>query len=74
MATNEEKLKHLRIVRNAYLKDWDSEVLKYLSMGETVPNNIKTYLQSLRDMPSTYTSMDDAVFPDKPIDVPVPEQ
>ena len=64
--TAEEKLKELRDVRNAYLKDWDGEVLKYLSRGETVPTNIKTYLQALRDMPATYTSMDDAVFPDKP--------
>ncbi len=64
--TAEEKLKELRIVRNAYLKDWDSEVLKYLSKGETVPTNIQTYLQALRDMPANYTSMDNAVFPDKP--------
>ena len=64
--TAEEELKHLRDVRNAYLKDMDNEVIKYLSAGDTVPTNIKTYLQALRDMPATYTSMDDAVFPDKP--------
>ena len=67
MATAAEKMKHLRNVRNAYLKDMDNEVLRYLSMGETVPTEIKDYLQALRDIPATYTSVDDAVFPDRPI-------
>ena len=44
-----DAMTQLRIIRDAYLKDMDGEVLKYASMGQAVPQNIQDYLQELRD-------------------------
>ncbi len=59
--TKEQKL--LRVIRDGRLKDMDGVVLKYLSMGQPVPDDIKTYLQKLRDLPQIYSSDEEADFP-----------
>ncbi len=64
--TSVEEIQHMRIVRDAYLKDMDGEVLKYVSMGQVVPDDIKNYLQSLRDVPATYSTEATVVWPAKP--------
>jgi hypothetical protein len=61
--SSEEKKQHLRVIRNALLNDTNTEVLKYLSMGQEVPKEIQDYLQSLRDLPANYDSDEDAVYP-----------
>ena len=67
-----DALQQMRIIRNAYLKDYDSEVIKYTAMGTPIPTSLATYLQELRDLPlkSTPTldpmgnlDMDSVTFP-----------
>jgi hypothetical protein len=56
MQTSQEKaFAMLRQIRDAYLSDMDSEVMKYIALGQPVPNDIATYLQELRDIPQTVT-------------------
>ena len=43
----------LRAARNAYLRDYNDDVIKYAAMGQPLPESISTYLQELRDLPST---------------------
>jgi hypothetical protein len=70
MQTSEEKaFAILRQIRNAYLSDMDPEIMKYISLGQSVPNDIATYLQQLRDIPQTVTprlledgSLDETTF------------
>lgn len=50
-----DAMTQLRIIRDAYLKDMDGEVLKYISMGQSVPQGTQDYLQALRDLPSNAT-------------------
>ncbi len=59
--TEEQKI--LRKIRDGRLKDMDGVILKYLSMGQPVPDDIKTYLQKLRDIPQLYSSDEEAEFP-----------
>ena len=50
----------LRKERDNLLTETDWVVTKYTELGQAIPNDWKTYRQSLRDLPSTQTpEMDD---------------
>jgi len=52
MASNNKiSLDFLRQIRNAYLKDMDSEVIKFASKNQPLPYELSKYLQELRDIP-----------------------
>lgn len=61
-----ESLQMLRQERNAKLAETDWEITKHKELGTTIPVNLKTYRQALRDITDNYTSLDDVVWPDKP--------
>lgn len=48
-------LDQLRIVRNAYLSDFDEYVLKATATGMAIPTDLQEYMQALRDLPETAT-------------------
>lgn len=50
---NEEAMNILRIERNKKLSDLDWEVTKAMSTTGTVDAKLKTYMQELRDLPSS---------------------
>jgi len=60
--TAEEKLQNLRAHRNALLRETDWWGASDLTMTQ----DQITYRQALRDITNTYSSLDDAVFPEKP--------
>ena len=69
-------IEQLRIIRNAYLSDYDGELMKYLSTGASIPVEVSTYLQELRDLPNNATptldeqgnlDMASVAFPNKPV-------
>jgi hypothetical protein len=60
--TAEEKLQDLRDHRNALLRETDWWGASDLTMTQ----DQIAYRQALRDITSTYSSLDDAVFPEKP--------
>ena len=45
--------KQLRRVRNALLNDMDNIVLKSVATDTLLPQDIKDYMQTLRDLPET---------------------
>jgi hypothetical protein len=56
------KLSQLREYRNRLLASTD-----YLALSDnTLTPEMAAYRQALRDITNTYTSIDDAVFPEKP--------
>ncbi len=59
-------LAELRKERNIRLSESDWIVTKSLELGETIPNNWKTYRQALRDITLSYNSLDNVVWPGKP--------
>lgn len=42
----------LRQIRDAYLADMDPEVMKFVALGQPLPEDLATYLQELRDIPN----------------------
>jgi hypothetical protein len=75
MQTSEEKaFAILRQIRNAYLSDIDPEVMKYISLGQSVPDDIANYLQELRDIPQTVTPtlLDDGTLDETTFSWPIP--
>ena len=75
MQTSQEKaFAMLRQIRDAYLSDMDSEVMKYIALGQSVPNDIATYLQELRDVPQTVTPalLEDGTLDETTFSWPVP--
>lgn len=61
--TAEEKLEHLRIIRNLRLGETD-----YWALSDTsaMTQAQIDYRQALRDITNSYTSLDNVVWPSKP--------
>ena len=60
---------NLRSKRDGLLKASDWEIVSELEKGNAISNDMKTYRQALRDLPSgkdTVAKCDDATFPTKP--------
>src|SRR6056300_1080392 len=58
--------KSIRSERDALLSVTDYIILSSLERGEPVPQVWKDYRQALRDLPQTYETVDDVIWPDKP--------
>ena len=58
--------KELRQERNRRLTECDWVTLKAYSMGTPVPEEWKTYMQTLRDLPSTTEDPENPVWPVQP--------
>lgn len=56
----------VRHERDTYLNETDFIVLKSYESGTSVPTDWATYRQALRDLPNTYATPNDVVFPTKP--------
>ena len=68
-------LAQLRRARDAYLQDYNNEVIKYAAIGEPLPTTLANYLQELRELPETAVIVEDengnldegqVVWPTKP--------
>ena len=59
----EELLNNLRIERNKLLAETDFYALNDVTMTD----EIRDYRQALRDITDTYTSLEDVVWPTKPV-------
>ncbi|MEJ6474134.1 phage tail assembly chaperone [Pseudoalteromonas piscicida] len=55
-----------RALRDAYLRATDWMALKYQEMDGQVPQPLKDYRQALRDLPQSFESPDQVVWPTKP--------
>lgn len=72
---NETKpLKNLREERNRRLAEVDWVVIRAFSMNTPVTDEWKTYMQALRDLPSTTEDPANPVWPVRPDEVVVPEE
>lgn len=56
----------LRSKRNELLKECDWITLKSYSRNEPVPEEWKTYMQALRDLPANTTDPENPVWPEAP--------
>lgn len=56
----------IRDERNKKLTETDWKIIKLLEQGTEIPESLKTYRQTLRDIPNTYTNPDDVVWPEMP--------
>ena len=62
-------LADLRSKRDGLLKTYDWEILSELEKGNAISDDMKTYRQALRDLPSgkdTVAKCTNATWPDKP--------
>jgi len=62
-------LADLRSKRDGLLKTYDWEILSELEKGNAISDDMRTYRQALRDLPSgkdTVAKCTDATFPTKP--------
>jgi hypothetical protein len=57
---------HIRQKRDQLLVETDWLITKAKETGTNIPAALKEYRQALRDLPDTYESADDVVFPVKP--------
>ena len=57
------KWQEVRTQRNILLAETDSKILKYLEVGQAVPENIVAYRQALRDLPQSQTNPFSIVWP-----------
>lgn len=53
--TMSDAITQLRMIRNGLLRDTNDEILKYLAKGESIPTDLATYMQQLRDLPANST-------------------
>ena len=61
--SSEEKLNKLREVRNLKIEETDFYALSDVTMSD----EMQTYRQALRDITNTYSSLDEVVWPTKPV-------
>ena len=66
--------KNLRQERNRRLAEVDWVVIRAFSMNTPVTDEWKTYMQALRDLPSTTEDPANPVWPVRPDEVVVPEE
>ena len=66
--------KNLREERNTRLAEVDWVVIRAFSMNTPVTDEWKTYMQALRDLPSTTEDPANVVWPVRPDEVVVPEE
>jgi len=57
------KWQEVRDQRNILLQETDSKILRYLELGNAVPENIVNYRQALRDIPQTQENPFDINWP-----------
>lgn len=57
------KWDEVRNTRNKLLQDADTKILRYLELGNAVPENIVVYRQSLRDLPQLQSDPFNIVWP-----------
>ena len=69
-----QPLKNLREERNRRLAEVDWVVIRAFSMNIPVTDEWKTYMQALRDLPSTTEDPANVVWPVRPDEVVVPEE
>ena len=69
-----QPLKELRQERNTRLTEVDWVVIRAFSMNTPVTDEWKTYMQALRDLPSTTEDPANPVWPVRPDEVVVPEE
>ena len=69
-----QPLKNLREERNRRLAEVDWVVIRAFSMNTPVMDEWKTYMQALRDLPSTTEDPANPVWPVRPDEVVVPEE
>jgi hypothetical protein len=69
-----QPLKNLREERNTRLAEVDWVVIRAFSMNTPVTDEWKTYMQALRDLPSTTEDPANVVWPVRPDEVVVPEE
>jgi hypothetical protein len=69
-----QPLKELREERNTRLAEVDWVVIRAFSMNTPVTDEWKTYMQALRDLPSTTEDPANPVWPVRPDEVVVPEE
>lgn len=60
------KWHRVREERDSLLKSTDLTAIVELEKTGTVPEALRTFRQTLRDLPSNYDNPDDVVFPDLP--------
>ena len=65
-AINIIELRKLRGERDILLAESDWVVIKHTEAGTTIPAAWSTYRQALRDITSTYSNVDEVVWPEKP--------
>ena len=70
----ERNWKNLREERNRRLAEVDWVVIRAFSMNTPVTDEWKTYMQALRDLPSTTEDPANPVWPVRPDEVVVPEE
>ncbi len=64
---NATPLRKLREARNIKLLETDWIVTKSIETGQPIPQEWLTYRQELRDITENYTSLNDVIWPNKPI-------
>ena len=69
-----QPLENLRQERNTRLAEVDWVVIRAFSMNTPVTDEWKTYMQALRDLPSTTEDPANPVWPVRPDEVVVPEE
>jgi hypothetical protein len=69
-----QPLENLRQERNRRLAEVDWVVIRAFSMNTPVTDEWKTYMQALRDLPSTTEDPANVVWPVRPDEVVVPEE
>jgi hypothetical protein len=63
---NEVIWEPIRMIRDDKLKETDWIITKHFELGTPIPENWKNYRQALRDLPQTFGSPDEVVWPTKP--------
>jgi hypothetical protein len=61
-----KELDLLRVERNRLLAETDYVVAMHTELGTSIPSNMATYRQALRDITGSATSLQDVTFPTKP--------
>lgn len=56
----------IKAERDQRLKDSDWVIIKYSELRSEIPQDWKEYRQALRDIPQTFQSPDEVIWPTKP--------
>ena len=65
--TTQEKWNLIKEVRDELLKQSDWVVIKSNELGQPIPKEWVDYRQALRDIPQTYATPEEVIFPLQPM-------